>query len=147
MSDPKPTAARGKGRPLARERAVQALYQREITGQTVADIHLQFLEDREMKGLDLPYFQRLIRGTDKHQDSLDSLYSPHLDRAVASLDIIERVILRLACYELVHEPSVPYRVVINEGVELAKRFGGEQGHKYVNAVLDKAAKTARAATN
>ena len=146
MSDQKP-APKGKGRHLARERAIQALYQREITGQTVADIHAQFLEDREMKGLDVPYFQRLIRGADRHQGALDDLYSPHLDRAVASLDIIERVILRMACYELVHEAGVPYRVVINEGVELAKRFGGEQGHKYVNAVLDKTAKVARAITS
>ena len=146
MSDQKP-APKGKGRHLARERAIQALYQREITGQTVADIHAQFLEDREMKGLDVPYFQRLIRGADKHRNELDSLYSPYLDRAVASLDIIERVILRMACYELVHEAGVPYRVVINEGVELAKRFGGEQGHKYVNAVLDKTAKVARAITS
>ena len=140
-----PNETLGGARRLARERAVQALYQRELNQESAADIRAQFLEDQDMAGLDLTYFEILIRGVAAEQSRLDACFSPYLDRVVASLDVVERVILRLACYELAHEPGVPYRVVINEAVELAKRFGGEQGHKYVNAVLDKAARAVRTA--
>ena len=142
MGDRKKTL--GSARNLARERAIQALYQRELTDQEIADIRSQFLEDQDMSELDLEYFETLLSGVTAEQDRLDAGYAPYLDRAVPSLDVIERVILRLACYELFHEASVPYRVVINEAVELAKRFGGDKGHKYVNAVLDKVARSTRA---
>ena len=141
MGDRKKTL--GSARNRARERAIQARYQRELTGQGIGDIRTQFLEDQDMSGLDLAYFETLLDGVTVGQDRLDEGYGPYLDRAVPSLDVIERVILRLACYELFHESSVPYRVVINEAVELAKRFGGDQGHKYVNAVLDKVARSVR----
>ena len=138
-----PVKTPGGARGAARERAVQALYQRELTAQNVTDIRAQFLEDQDMAALDMAYFESLVSGVAAEQSRLDALFSPYLDRAVPSLDVIERTILRLASHELAHEPAVPYRVVINEAVELTKRFGGDQAHKYVNAVLDKVARDVR----
>ena len=92
----------------------------------------------------MSYFQDLLRGVPTHLNELDAALSPCLDRALASVDPVERATLRLAAYELAHHPEIPYRVVINEAVELAKVFGAEEGHKYVNGVLDKLAKKLRA---
>ncbi|MEJ2693395.1 MAG: transcription antitermination factor NusB [Candidatus Thiodiazotropha sp.] len=131
-------------RSQARHHAVQAIYQWQVAGQDVRDIANQFLEEQKLADFDVPYFQDLLHGVPAHLSELDELLKPALDRAIESVDPVERAVLRLGAYELRYKPEVPYRVVINEAVELAKVFGAEQGHKYVNGVLDRVAKQARA---
>jgi N utilization substance protein B len=130
-------------RSQARHHAVQAVYQWQMTGQNVGDIEAQFLMEQDQKGFEVPYFKELLHGVPAHLTELDEQLKPCLDRAIESVDPVERAILRLGTFEFVHHPEVPYRVVINEAVELAKVFGAEQGHKYVNGVLDKLAKKVR----
>lgn len=131
-------------RSQARRHAVQAIYQWQMAGQDVGEIANQFLEEQALEGFDVPYFQDLLQGVPQHLCELDELLKPALDRAIESVDPVERAVLRLGTYELRYKPEVPYRVVINEAVELAKVFGAEQGHRYVNGVLDQVAKKARA---
>lgn len=132
-----------KARHQAREKAVQALYQWQMTDQNVSDIERQFLEEQPMKGVDVEYFQELLHKVPATLDQLDEAIAPHVDRPVNQIDQVERAILRVGTYELKFKLEVPYRVVINEGVELAKTFGAEQGHKYVNSILDKVAQNLR----
>lgn len=127
----------------ARELAVQALYQWQLAGQTIAFIEKQIVEGKEYVKADHAYFGQLFSGTVKQSDALKSALMPYLDRAFAELSPIESGILLLAGYELIHRLDIPYRVVINEAVELAKVFGGTDGHKYVNGVLDKFAANVR----
>jgi N utilization substance protein B len=128
----------------ARRHAVQAIYQWQMVGHDIGDIINQFLEEQEPNEFDVNYFQELLRGVPQHLDEVDELLKPALDRVINSVDPVERAILRLGAFELGFKPEVPYRVVINEAVELAKVFGAEMGHKYVNGVLDRVAKEARA---
>jgi N utilization substance protein B len=88
---------------------------------------------------DLEYFEDLLHGVETNVEALDEALRPHIDREVAQIDPIERAALRLAAYELKFRPDVPYRVVINEAIEVTKRFGADHGHSYVNGVLDKLA--------
>ncbi|MEW5756672.1 MAG: transcription antitermination factor NusB [Pseudomonadota bacterium] len=129
----------------ARQCAVQALYQWQLTGQDVADIDRQFIEEHDMKGVKVDYFQELLHQVLLHLHELDDHMAPLLDRPVQEVDPVERAILRLGIYELKFRLDVPYRVVINEGVELAKTFGAEHGHKYVNSILDGVARQVRTA--
>ncbi len=131
-------------RSQARRHAVQALYQWQMAGQDLADIANQFLEEQDINKFEIPYFQDLLHGVPTHLTELDAMLKPALDRAIESVDPVERAVLRLGAYELTYHPEVPYRVVINEAVELAKIFGAEQGHKFVNGVLDQVAKKVRA---
>jgi N utilization substance protein B len=98
-----------------------------------------------MEIADLDYFEDLVRGVEQHREELDAALGPHLDREMDRVDPIERATLRIGAYELRHRIDVPYRVVINEAVEVAKRFGTDYGHTYVNGVLDKLAAEWRAA--
>ncbi|HTI95797.1 MAG TPA: transcription antitermination factor NusB [Rudaea sp.] len=132
-------------RSRARRRAAQALYAWQIGGNPMRDVIEEFRHEQDMEIADLDYFEDLLRGVEKHCAELDAGLAPWLDRDMAQVDPIERAILRLAAYELRHRPDVPYRVVLNEAVEVAKRFGAEHGHTYVNGVLDKAAREWRAA--
>ena len=134
-----------KKRSQARRHALQALYQWQIAGQDLADISNQFLEEQDINKFEVPYFQDLLHGVPTHLTELDALLKPALDRAIESVDPVERAVLRLGAYELSHHLEIPYRVVINEAVELAKVFGAEQGHKFVNGVLDRVAKQVREA--
>jgi N utilization substance protein B len=93
--------------------------------------------------MDKGYFSELVQGVSKQQEQLDNALSQAVDRSISSIDPVESSILRLAVYEFIHRPDIPYRVVLNEAVELAKSMGGEQGHKYVNGVLDKVGATLR----
>ncbi len=127
----------------ARHYAVQGVYQWQMSGNELADIENQFIETINPKKVEVPYFLELLRGTLTQLNSLDEQLTPHLDRAVEEVDPVERAILRLSCWELAERHDVPYRVVINEALELAKVFGAEDGHKYVNGVLDKVAKVVR----
>lgn len=132
-------------RSKARRLALQALYQWQLTGQGVGDIEAQFRTERELPGADLDYFQELLGQTLARCEEFSTLLAPHLDRPVAQLDPVERAILWLGCYELLVRVDVPYRVAINEAVELAKAFGGESAHRYINAILDRVAREARGA--
>jgi len=124
----------------ARRRALQAIYQWQMTAQEPADILRQFLEIQDMKGVDVEYFEKILIGVGDHGESLDDSLEPFLDRPATQLDEMERAILRIGAYELQHCPALPFRVVLDECVDLAHRFGSEQGHAYVNAVLDRAVK-------
>jgi len=132
-------------RARARRRALQAIYAWQMAGGTTQGVIAQFAHEQAHELADLEYFEDLVRGVMAHSNALDQALLPHLDRTVAEVDQIERAVLRIAAYELRHRPDVPYRVVINEAIETAKRFGAEHGHTYVNGVLDRAALEWRAA--
>ena len=132
-------------RKKARAAALQALYQWQLTAQPAQDIERLFLSDDNLAGADGEYFRELVQGVPAHRDELDAKLAPHVDRKLDEVDPIERAILRIGAYECAYRPEIPYRVVLNEAIELAKRFGAEQGHRYVNAVLDKLAAQLRAA--
>ncbi|MGX2950018.1 transcription antitermination factor NusB [Ursidibacter sp. B-7004-1] len=123
----------------ARECAVQALYSWYISQNSIEQVELAFVADQDMNGVDMPYFRKLLRGTVENIDAIDHSLRPYLDRAENEVDPIERTILRLSGYELQFELDVPYKVVINEGIEVAKVFGSDDSHKYVNGILDKLA--------
>lgn len=127
-------------RSRARRRALQAIYAWQMSGSGVRAIIEQFRHEQDMQVADLEYFEDLVRGVDAHRAELDAGLAPFLDRDIEQVDPIERATLRLGAYELKHRPDVPYRVVLNEAIELAKRFGAEHGHTYVNGVLDKLAR-------
>ena len=130
-------------RSRARSRAVQALYQWQLTGQNVSDVETQFLAEEDMSGVDVGYFSTLLHEVPANLKSFDEYLASVIDRGIDAVDPVERAVLRLGVCELALHPEVPYRVAINEAVELAKVFGAEQGHKYVNGVLDKLARKLR----
>jgi N utilization substance protein B len=130
----------GRRRSRARRRALQALYQWQMAGQDLQDIDRQFAEEMDMSEIDLEFFREFLFEIPKQVSELDGRYKPFLDRDPSHLDPIERTILRMGAFELERRLDVPVRVVINEGVELAKLFGAEQSHKYINGVLDKVAR-------
>jgi N utilization substance protein B len=132
-------------RSRARRRALQAVYAWQMSGTSVRSVIEQFRHEQDMQVADLEYFEDLVRGVDANRAELDAGLAPFLDRDIEQVDPIERATLRLGAYELKHRPDVPYRVVLNEAVELAKRFGAEHGHTYVNGVLDKLAREWRTA--
>ncbi|WP_260294404.1 transcription antitermination factor NusB [Sedimenticola hydrogenitrophicus] len=132
-----------KKRSQARHNAVQAIYQWQVAGQDIKDIRNQFVADRKPGSFELAYFEALLHGVPAHLDELDELLGPYLDRSIESVDPVERAILRLGAFELRYQLEVPYKVIINESIELSKVFGAEQGHKYVNGVLDKLARQLR----
>lgn len=127
----------------ARSCAVQALYQWQMTGKNLSTIEQEFKEDQRLKNAQKSYFSDLFHGIPKHLGKVDTALREFVDRDVEKIDLVERAILRIGVYELLFKPEVPYRVVINEGVELAKSFGAEGSHRYVNGVLDKVAKAQR----
>jgi len=132
-------ARRFEPRRRARRRALQALYQWQITGQGADEILQQFLSVQDMSGVDEAYFETLLRGVIDGQAGLDGELRPFLDRPLEHVDLMERVVLRIGAFELLNCPELPVPVILDECIDLAKRFGSEQGHSYVNAVLDRAA--------
>lgn len=132
-----------KPRTLARKRAAQALYMWDMSGSDLVDIDQQFILEHDMKKVDIKYFQELLHKIPANLDTIDEHISQHLDRPFSEIDPVEKAIMRIGVYEFQHRPDIPYRVVINEAVELAKTFGAEEGHKYVNSILDAAAKKLR----
>ncbi len=127
----------------ARRRALQALYQWQLNDDSAAAIIRQFLEEQNFDGVDRDYFEVLVREVVTRRDELDEAIAPYLKRVEASLDQMERVILRLGANELLHHSETPYRVVIDEALELSHRFGAEQAHTFVNGVLDRLAAECR----
>ena len=124
----------------ARRRALQALYQQEITGQSVDEIIIQFLDAQDFSAVDEAYFKQLVHGVDEQSKALVEDLKPVLDRDFDRLDTMERILLRLGAWQFRYEPGTPFQVVIEESIDLANRFGSDQTPAYVNAVLDRAAR-------
>jgi N utilization substance protein B len=131
-------------RSRARRRALQAIYAWQVSGGSAPQVIAQFAHEQAHEVADLEYFEDLVRGVIQHVAGIDTSLAAFLDREVEQVDQIERASLRIAAYELLHRPDVPYRVVINEAIDTTKRFGSEHGHTYVNGVLDHAAAEWRA---
>jgi N utilization substance protein B len=127
----------------ARHYGMQALYQWHMAGASLNDIEAQFRDEYDFSHVDLEYFQALLHGVPACVDELDEVLAPMLDRKLDDLDPIEHTLLRMGMYELTQRIDVPYKVVINEEVALAKKFGATDSHKYINGVLDKAARQLR----
>lgn len=127
----------------ARRRALQALYQWQLNDDSASRIIEQFLEEQDFGSVDAEYFKQLVRRVIAQGPALDEKLGPHIERVDASLDPMERVILRIGALELLEHPEIPVRVVIDEAVDLAHRFGAEQGHSFVNGVLDRLAREVR----
>ena len=134
------TEGRFETRRRARRRALQALYQWHLNGQEPGEIIEQFREEQDFSNVDTELFATLVRKVIKNQVQINENVTAYLDRPVEQLDVIEHVILSIAAFELMYSIEVPHQVVIDESINLAKQFGAEQGHSFVNGVLDKAAK-------
>lgn len=137
-------SAEAGSRRTARRAALQALYQWQVAVTEADDLILQFERDGRLGRADAEYFRALVRGVIDAAGDLEAAYADYLDRPPAQLDPVERAILLLGAYELAERPEVPYRVVINEALELAKAFGATEGHRYVNGVLHRCARHWRA---
>ena len=130
-------------RTRTRRAALQALYQWQMTGHSAEELHAQFTENPPPGGFDPAFFDALVGGVIIDFAVLDAELAVFTDRPVAELDPVERAILRMGAHELRSMAEVPWRTVINEAVELARTFGAEQSHKYVNGVLDRVARRLR----
>ena len=140
MSQPNTLAAQ---RRKARHFGLQALYQWTLSDASLVDIDAEFRVDNDFRHTDGEYFQALLRGVMEDVESLEALFSPLLDRALDDLDPIERNLLRMGTFELKERIDVPYKVVINEAVSLAKKFGATESHRYISGILDKVASELR----
>jgi N utilization substance protein B len=129
----------------ARRALVQAVYRWQMAGGTSAEIAADFAAEGSLAKADESLFTELLRGVLHHAAELDALLGPFLDRRIEELDPVEKAVLRIAARELQTRPDVPYRVIIDEYVELTKLFGAEEGHKFVNGVLDRLARELRPA--
>lgn len=127
----------------ARELALQGVYSWQLSKNDIAQVELTLATSNDMQKVDMVYFQALLRGVADSTPELDAKIKPYLGRLPEELDPIEQAILRIATYELTQRMDVPYRVIINEAIELAKTFGAEESHKFINGALDKAVKTLR----
>jgi transcription antitermination protein NusB len=136
----KPSAA---ARSRARRFTMQALYQMQLTGDSAAEIERQFLEDNDMKRVDTTYFHELLSGVAAKQEELLESIEPKLDRKMDEIDPVEKAILLIGTFELIERIDLPYRVVINESIELAKLFGASESFKYINSILDQQAREFR----
>lgn len=132
-----------KARRKAREFAVQAIYQWQVTQLPASEVLLQFLVYDEIGRADQAYFKKLFNGVIEHVNELDKQIEPFLDRSLKEVSPVELAILRLGSYELMHCPELPYRVALNESIELSKLYGGTDSHKFTNGVLDKLAQQLR----
>lgn len=132
-----------KTRYFARRFALQALYQWEVAKTPIDILEAQFLSNKEIQKADISYFREILRGVIHRQEELDRDMQPFLERPIKSLNYIELSVLRMATYEFSQRLDVPYRVVINEALELTKQFGTVEGYKFINGVLDKIARITR----
>lgn len=128
----------------ARRCAVQALYQWQVSGESLSKIEMHFLEEERLKGAQKKYFSEIFHGVPKQLNLIDEALTEFVDRPVEKIDPVERAILRIGTYELINRLDTPYKVIINEGVNLAKFFGADGSHKYVNSILDKISQKKRA---
>jgi len=132
-----------KGRSNARKKATQALYQWHMSGNELEEIEVQFHQEQNMEKVDTDYFHKLLHQVPLEIEALDELIAKYSNRKEGELDPIEMSILRLSIYELKHCIDVPYKVVISESITLAKLFGSDKSHAFVNSILDKVAKQLR----
>lgn len=132
---------------VARKLALIAIYQWQMTDNTYEEIYVGLQEDKDLSSdipkADMAFFQALVKCTMENTEKVDEILNPILDRKAEHLDQIERSVLRLATCELMNHPEVPFKVIVNESVNLTKKFGADQAHKFVNGVLDKVANTIR----
>lgn len=140
-----PRGTGSRARSLARKLAMQALYQWQLTQQDAVEIKQQYLESDDSAGVDEDHFVELVTQIIARHEQISTVLKPFIDRPLEQLDPVEAAILMVGIYEMQNRLDVPYRVVINEGVDLCKRFGATDAHKYINAVLDRAAREIRAA--
>ena len=124
-------------RTRARRLAMQGLYEWQVSDNKPSEIETQYLIEKETDKVDVAYFRELISRIPLHCEELDSHIAPLISRPLAEVDPVELAVLRLGTYELIYHPEIPYRVVINEAVELAKMFGADQGHRFVNGIMDR----------
>lgn len=129
----------GRNRRLSRELVLKGVYQQFLSGNSTQAILKSLTEESDYARADQAYCNALIKGVTENLEGLDAKIGAFVDRKVSELSPIEHAILCIATYELAFDPDIPYRVAINEAIELAKRYGGADGHKYVNGVLDKLA--------
>ena len=132
-------------RSRARRYAVQALYEWQVSGNAPKAIEQQFLIEHQTRKFDRPYFNELLIGITDQVEELDAEISPVSERPFKEVDLVEKAILRLGCFELKNRLDIPYRVVINEAIELTKTFGAEEAHRFVNGTMDKLAENLRQA--
>ncbi len=132
-----------KARRKAREFAVQAIYQWQVTQLPASEVLLQFLVFDDIRRADQEYFKRLFNGVIESTAELDKQIEPFLDRPLKDVSPVELAILRLGSFELMYCPELPYRVALNESIELSKIYGGTDSHKFTNGVLDKLAQRLR----
>lgn len=146
MSEPAITAKAPpkSSRRRSRELALQGIYQWRLTNDDPDQIEKQIRAEKGMGRYDAEFFSKLLRGALTQHAEFETVVTMHLDRTLDELSPVEFSVLLIGAYELIHHPEIPYRVVINEAVELAKTFGGTDGHKFVNGVLDKLAAQVRA---
>ncbi len=140
MSKPKKPR---KSRRATRSLAVQALYQWQIMQKSAEEVIAEFLDDHDLTTVDMEYFVELVKGVINQIGDIDAAFKPFLARDITELNTVELSVLRLATYEFMHRPEIPYRVVLNEALEVTKTFGTVDGYKFVNGVLDKAVRTLR----
>ena len=138
MSKATPAARR-----KARHFAVQALYQWQMAGANLIAIEAEFRVDNDMSKVDMEYFNDVLHGIPREKQRIDEKIAPLLDRRVDEMTPVELAIVRLGAYEMIYRVDVPYKVVINEAIELTKKFGATDGHKFINGVLDKLAQRER----
>ncbi len=137
----KPRGARPFERHIARQMVVQAIYEWQMTGNSAQEIIQQFIEDEKKKKADLDYFSEVVAGVINHAATLDETLARYITgRTINDLDQVDKAILRVGCYELLYHRELDYKIVINEGIELAKSFAATDSHKFVNGVLDKIVK-------
>lgn len=127
----------------ARECAVQAIYSWQLSGNSIVDVTEEFLSEQDMSDVDVAYFRELLNGVSTHVLELDKKMAPYLSRQLGELGQVEKAVLRIAMFELCYRNDVPYKVAINEAIELAKVFGAEESHKFINGALDKIVATVR----
>jgi N utilization substance protein B len=139
----KPKPPLSQTRHKARHYAMQGLYQWQMSGTAINVIEEQFRADYDMSKVDVHYFHDLLHGVPVNLTELEALFVPLLDRELKDLDQVETALLRLGSFEMVKRTDVPYKVVINEAVGLAKKFGAADSHKYINGILDKLARKIR----
>ncbi|CAG9934196.1 transcription antitermination factor NusB [Candidatus Nitrotoga arctica] len=146
MSEPatKAKALPKSSRRRSRELALQGIYQWRLTNDDQEQIEKQIRAEKGMGRYDAEFFSKLLRGVLTQHTELETVVAMHLDRTLDELSPVEFSVLLIGAYELIYHPEIPYRVVINEAVELAKTFGGTDGHKFVNGVLDKVTAQVRA---
>lgn len=138
---PQPFSRRARER--ARRTALQALYEASMSEKSVAEILNRYVDDAALKKADKTYFRKLVKGACEQRQELNEHITPLLDRPLKELGPVELAVLQIGVFELMYEPDMPPRAIINEGVELAKMFGPEESHKYINSVLDRAARRIR----